>query len=101
MKQIKYILFTTLLSMVLISNSYSQRNWDQRSYPVYPIAEEWIIAVNGGLCASNHFTQQKCRKCFRNLVNTKRNLTLFSIIQKLLSQLSINKKRFYHPHVFC
>ena len=56
MKQIKYILFTTLLSMVLISNSYSQRNWDQRSYPVYPIAEEWIIAVNGGLCASNHFS---------------------------------------------
>lgn len=54
MKQIKYILFTTLLSMVLISNSYSQRNWnDQLRYPIYPMDEEWIIALNGGLSASS------------------------------------------------
>ena len=56
MKQIKYILLATLLSIVLSNNGYSQRYWNPKSYPVYPLAEEWIIAVNGGLSASNHIS---------------------------------------------
>ena len=54
MKQVKYILFATMLSIVFVNNTYSQRYWKEKTYPIYPMYEEWILGVNGGFSATSH-----------------------------------------------
>lgn len=53
MNKIYRILVVTMVVAVLSGTCYSQKNWKNLKYPIYPLSEEWIVAVNGGLTASS------------------------------------------------